>query len=92
VEEGDLASGLLASLERETARVLGAAALIKSFLDKIGVSEIVNSYVKDGSEISHGEIIEILDQPSGGARALYHIERWAQGTAIEEFYGLGAEN
>jgi hypothetical protein len=71
---------------------LGAAALIKPLLDRIGIAEIVNSYVPNGAEISHGDVIEILTiNRLMAPRPLYHIERWAKGTVIEELYGLDAE-
>ena len=51
--EGNSASQFLSSLERETVKVLGAAALIKPFLERIGIAEIVNGYVSNGPEITH---------------------------------------
>jgi len=45
MKEGDFASQFLASIERETVKVLGAAALIKPILSRIGIAEIVNGYV-----------------------------------------------
>jgi len=92
MEEGNFASQFLSSLERETVKVLGAAALVKPILDRIGIAEIVNGYVSNGPEISHGDVIEILTiNRLMAPRPLYHIERWAKGTAIEELYGLDAE-
>lgn len=92
MEEGNFASQFLSSLERETIKVLGATALIKPFLDRIGIAEIVNGYVSNGPEITHGNVIEILTiNRLMAPRPLYHIERWAKGTAIEELYGLDAE-
>lgn len=92
MKEGNFASQFLSSLERETVKVVGAAALIKPFLDRIGIAEIVNGYVSNGQEISHGDVIEILTiNRLMAPRPLYHIERWAKGTAIEELYGLDAE-
>ncbi len=92
MKEENFASQFLSSLERETVKVLGAAALIKPILDRIGIAEIVNSYVSNGPEIAHGEMIEILTiNRLMAPRPLYHIERWAKGTAIEELYGLDAE-
>ncbi|MFQ6052481.1 MAG: IS1634 family transposase [Candidatus Hydrothermarchaeota archaeon] len=79
-------------IERETVKVLGAAVLIKPFLDGIKVAEIVNSYTSDGSEIRHGDVIEILTiNRLTAPRPLYYIEHWAKGTAIEEIYGLDWE-
>jgi hypothetical protein len=76
MEEGDLASRFLSSLERETVKVLGTAALIKPLLDRIGIAEIVNGYVSNGAEISHGDVIEILTiNRLMAPRPLYHIER-----------------
>ena len=90
--EGNAASQFLSSLERETVKVLGATALIKPFLDKIGIAEMVNGYVSNGPEITHGDVIEILTiNRLMAPRPLYHIERWAKGTAIEELYRLDAE-
>jgi hypothetical protein len=56
VEEGNFASKFLSSLEMETVKVLGAAALIKPILDRIGIAEIVNGYVSNGAEIAHGDL------------------------------------
>lgn len=92
MEEEDFASKFQCNLEREEIKVLGAAAMIKPILERIGVAEIVNKYVQNGPEISHGDIIEILTiNRLMAPRPLYHIERWAKGTAIEEIYGLDAE-
>ncbi|MHC1567765.1 MAG: hypothetical protein ACXQTD_08750 [Candidatus Syntropharchaeia archaeon] len=42
--------------------------------------------------MSRTDVIEILTINRLMAhRPLYHIERWAKGTAIEKFYGLNAE-
>jgi len=80
--EGNFASQFLSSLERETVKVLGAAALIKPSLDRIGIAEIVNGYMSNGPEITHGDVIEILTiNRLMAPRPLYHIERWAKGTA-----------
>lgn len=71
---------------------MGSAALIKTLIDKIGIAEIVNGYITDGSEITHGEVIEILTiNRLMVPRPLYHIEHWARGTAIEEICGLNAD-
>jgi hypothetical protein len=60
MEEGNFASKFLSSLEMETVKVLGAAALIKPTLERIGIAEIVNGDVSKGAEIAHGDVIEIL--------------------------------
>lgn len=92
MKDENSASRFLSSLERETVKVLGAAALVKPILDRIGVSEIVNGYVSNGPEITQGDVIEILTiNRLMAPRPLYHIERWAKGTAIEELYCLDAE-
>ena len=66
--------------------------MIKPLLDRIGIAEIVNGYVSNGAEIAPGDVIEILTINRLMAPGpLYHIERWAKGTAIEELYGLDAE-
>jgi len=84
MKECDFASQFLASIERERIKVLGAAALIKPILKRIGITEIVNGYVSNGPEIAHGDVIEILTiNRLMAPRPLYHIERWAKGTAIE---------
>lgn len=73
-------------------KTLGSAALIKPIMDRIGIAEIVNRYVTDRSEVPHGDVIEVLViNRLMAPRPLYHIERWAKGTAIEELYGLDAD-
>lgn len=92
MSDDNLALKFKKSVEREVVKVLGAAAMIKHLLDNIGVSELVNSYVRDGSDASHGDIVEILTiNRLMAPRPLYHLERWAKGTAIEELYCLDAD-
>ena len=79
----------LSHVEKRIFKVLGSMVLIKPIQKTLRIREIINSYCSDGSEITHGQVIEILTTNRLMApKPLYHVEKWAKDVAVKEVYGV----
>jgi transposase len=71
---------------------MGALALIKPVLDKVGIGEMVDRHApmgRTGRGISNGEAVEVmimnrLTSPT----PLWRVEDWARGYALKEVHGV----
>ena len=73
---------------------IGAITLIKPVMDALGIRETVDRYspMERSRGITHGQAIEtlILNRLTSPT-PLYHVEEWASLYALEEAYGIDAD-
>lgn len=74
-------------------KVLGSTALIYPLLERMGIRQIIDEIVGPSeADISPGKVIEILvNNRLNDPEPLYDVESWARENAIEEVYGVKAE-
>lgn len=79
---------------RQTVKQLGSLWVIQWFLNRLGISELINRQcpVANQAELSHGEVIAaMVANRLTGPRPLKHIDQWAKRWAVEEVLGTPAD-